>query len=472
MKKGLFKKISMVPKGLRYKLLLAFTLMSVIPLLVSMYLASIYVFPRLDSIADVSIVLVLSITIAILGLVSAKSFIDPVIEMTLEARMIANGEYNKKLAVTRDDEVGQLADSINIMTQRIRSNLDELKNYGQKTREINIEIHKKVLALSSLLQIGDIISASPAELGAVLELAVQKASAIFDTGFGIFYEEKDGSGEFITKASYNMDEEKLAGLSIKIGQGLLGAALQDNAVLIIDESAKKSKDIETFKTTYDIKNIAAIPLYSGKKAMGLFMIGNKLDDYRFKNEDIDLVKVFTKQMTIAMENDLLMKKAKELTITDDLTDLYNKSYIFSRLEEEIKRAIFYQRPCSFIIFNIDGFKAFRENNEELMVEEALKKMAKLIKDNTGPAGKAARIGMDEFAMLLPEKNKKESISIAEDIRKKIESTNFLKEAKANLTVSGGVSENPIDGATREELFKKATDAVQRAKAAGKNRVEA
>src|SRR3989338_8062441 len=111
-------------------------------------------------------------------------------------------------------------------------------------------------------------------------------------------------------------------------------------------------------------------------------------------------------MTIAIENDLLMKKTEELTITDDLTDLYNKAYIMSRLEEEIKRAIFYQRPCSFIIFNIDNFKAFREANGELVGEEVIKKVAKFIKDNADPIGKVARIGGDEFAMLLPEKNKR------------------------------------------------------------------
>ncbi|MBI4974999.1 MAG: diguanylate cyclase [Candidatus Omnitrophica bacterium] len=470
--KGLFKKLSIVPKGMRYKLLLAFSLMSIIPLLVLAYLASIYIFPQLENIMDVSTVVILSITIAILGLVLAKGFIDPVIDMAIEARVIASGEYDKKIAVRTDDEIGHLGESINIMTQRIRSNLDELKSYGQKTREINLEIHKKVLALSSLLQIGDIISAGSMELNTLLELAIQKAATIFDTGFCIFYREKDGSGDLLPAFSYNVDKEKLGDLTIRAGQGLLGRTLQDSSTLLIDEGSKRSNDIEVFKTTYNVKNMVAIPLLSGKKILGMLVIGTRLDDLRYKIDDIDLIKVFAKQMAIAIENDLLIKKTQELTIKDDLTDLYNKTYIFSRLEEEIKRAIFYQRPCSFIIFNIDTFSAFREANGELAAEEALKKMAKVIRDNLDPVGKLARIGGDEFAMLLPEKNKRETMHIAEEIRKKIESTNFLREAKASLTVSGGVSENPIDGATREELFKKAQDALHRAKALGKNRVEA
>ena len=141
-----------------------------------------------------------------------------------------------------------------------------------------------------------------------------------------------------------------------------------------------------------------------------------------------------------------------------------------RLEEEIKRAIFYQRPCSLIVINIDGFRKFREEHGELSAEEALKRVAKVVKDNAGPVGKAARLGGDEFGVLFPEKNKREAGYLAEEIRKKIEALHVSQEARASVTVSVGVSENPIDGATTDELFKRASDAVKEAKASGGNRV--
>lgn len=469
---GMFKRLSMVPKGLRYKLMISFSLMSIIPLLVSMYLASIYVFPHLDNITDISIVILLSVTIAMLGLALAKRLINPVIEMAIEARMIANGDFENKIAIQRDDEIGHLGESINIMTEKIKSNLDELKDYGQRTREINIEIHKKVLALSSLLQIGDIIATGSMELNLVLELAVQKASTIFDSGFGILLMPKAAGGNYLMKTSYGLSSEKLEGLAVKGGQGLLGKAIEDHSVVVIDDAVKKSAEIENFRASYNVKNIMAIPMFSGRKDMGLLLVGNDIDSFKYKNDDIDLIKVFAKQITIAIENDILFRKTEELSIKDDLTGLYNKNYLMSRLEEEIKRAIFYQRPCSLIIFNIDDFKALREDKGELVGEEVIKKVAKLIKESTDPIGKAARIGGDEFAMLIPEKNKRQTTHIAEEIRKKIESTNFVKEPKEALTVSGGVSENPIDGATAEELFKSAQDALHNAKSSGKNRIAA
>ncbi|MDP2913163.1 MAG: diguanylate cyclase [Candidatus Omnitrophota bacterium] len=470
---GFFKSMAMLHRGLRYKLMLAFSLMTIIPLLASMYIVSIYVFPKLDSLAEVSLVILAAVIVALLGLLFIRRLIDPVIDMAIEAKMIASGEYDRAIPVSSGDEIGNLGESINAMTRKIKTNLDELRSYGQKMKEVNIEIHKKVLALSSLLQIGDIISAGSIHLDSLLELAVEKAALVFDRGFSVLYMPKKDGGDFVSKAVYNVDEEAIGELIIKNGgEGILEKVLADGSVMIVDRGVKLSKDMESFMSSCRLKNVLAVPVSSGKKPLALLLAGNKLDDFRFKSDDVDLIKVFAKQITIAIERDILDQRTKELAIIDDLTGLYNKNFILPRLEEEIKRAIFYQRPCSLIVINIDNFKKFRESRGELAAEEALRRMAKLFKENMTPAGKTARIGGDEFALLLPEKNKKEAIDIAEELRRKIESTNLSREGMINLSVSCGVSENPIDGATSDELFKKAMDAVRRAKLSGKNRVVA
>ncbi|MDD5437363.1 MAG: diguanylate cyclase [Candidatus Omnitrophica bacterium] len=468
---NIFKRVSLVNKGLRYKLLLAFSLMSVIPLLACVYVISLYVFPQLDSLASVSVIVVVSIFIALLGLFLARSLVDPVIDMAIEANMIASGHYDKNLTVATDDEVGNLAVSINTMTQKIKTNLDELKTYGLKMKEINSDVHKKVLALSSLLQIGDVISAGSIQLEPLLEMTVEKAAGIFESSFGILYLAKDDESDFLPKIEYGEDVGPLREIIVKRkGQGLLDKVIENRSVLIFDSSVRLSKDMEGFKAIYNIKNILAIPIYSGRRNFGIMVIGSNLEDYKYKNDDVELLKVFAKQLTIAIESDLLNKKADELAIKDELTDLYNKKFILNRLGEEIRRAIFYQRPCSFVIFGIDSFDTFRTAHGELIAEEVLKKVSKVIKDNMVPVGKAARIAGDEFAVLLPEKNKKEAFSLAEEIRKKVEGASFLKSGNGNLTVSGGVSENPLDGATSEELYKRAGDLLREARNTGKNKV--
>jgi diguanylate cyclase (GGDEF)-like protein len=82
-----------------------------------------------------------------------------------------------------------------------------------------------------------------------------------------------------------------------------------------------------------------------------------------------------------------------------------------------------------------------------------------------------RVGDNDFAIVLPERNKRQAQEIAEDIRKKIEFA-FSEEsdARKKLTVSGGVSENPLDGIDAEELIVKAADLIKFAKTQGKNRI--
>lgn len=83
----------------------------------------------------------------------------------------------------------------------------------------------------------------------------------------------------------------------------------------------------------------------------------------------------------------------------------------------------------------------------------------------------ARVGDNEFAVVLPEKNKRQAQDIAEVTREKIES-GFIKEQDMHkrLTISGGVSENPLDGIVADELISKAKELLNLAKVQGKNRI--
>ncbi len=471
--KGFFGKASLTPRGLRYKLVIAFSLMSIIPILACGYLIFSHSFPKMIDLISVTAVVLLSTIISILGLVLARAMVDPVINMATEAKMIASGEFDREISVHEYDEVGIIGESINSMTSKIRLNLDELKSFSQRTKELNVEIHKKVLALSSLLQIGDLIATGSANLDSVLELSVQKVAMILDGGFCVFYMiPKEESTEYLPKAYSNIQEETLLDIIIKTGEGFLGRIVEEKKLVIVDNTTKTTRDIEDFKSRNKIKNLLAIPIYSGKKTFGLLVVGNEQDSYRYKVDDLDLIKIFAKQITIAIENDIWIKKSEELSIKDDLTDLYSKGYVLSRLDEEIRRAIFYQRPCSFILLSIDNFKSLRETRGELVAEDIIRRVARLIKDNTTPVGKAARMSGKEFGMLLPEKNKREAAYIADSVRKQIEAANFLKDGSLKITVSGGVSENPIDGSTQEELFRRATELLANAKSMGKNRVVA
>ncbi|MFH1355227.1 MAG: GGDEF domain-containing protein, partial [Candidatus Omnitrophota bacterium] len=152
---------------------------------------------------------------------------------------------------------------------------------------------------------------------------------------------------------------------------------------------------------------------------------------------------------------------------------YNEEFMKTRLQEEIKRGITYQRPCSFIIFDIDNFKRYHQYAGSLRVESTLKKISSLIQDSVSDIDRVGRIGDDEFAILMPEKNKRKAQDLAEEIRKKVEFA-FSEDSDLNkrITVSSGLSENPLDGIDAQELISVAKDLVVLAKSRGKNCVAA
>ena len=102
---------------------------------------------------------------------------------------------------------------------------------------------------------------------------------------------------------------------------------------------------------------------------------------------------------------------------------------------------------------------------------AIKKIATLMRDSITDIDRVGRTGDDEFSVILPEKNKRQAQEIAENIRKRIESVFSEGQDKDKLlTLSAGLSENPLDGVDADQLIKKAKELLVKAKAQGRNRV--
>jgi len=440
--------------------------MSIIPLLICVYLATNFIFPKYGyaDIGSISLAIFITIIITGLGLYLAREMIEPIVRMALDAKKIAAGDFGHYIKVTREDEIGELGKSINIITQRIRSNITELKDYGERTKEINIEINKKVMALSGLLQIGSLISAGE-ELQNIMDMLVGKVSYAEDSNPAVIMIVNEETNTLDPVSLVNFKFAEAVKRPVRLGHGLVGEAAVEIKDIIIDKNTKITPEIEELQKNYELKNVIILPIVLHGKCKGILLTGNKKDNYTFKKDDIELLKVFVKQATIALENDALIKKVEELEVMDELTGLYNESYIKARLEEEIKRSIIYQRPCSFIIYKIKDFETYCNQRGRMAGESALKKIAKLISDNLTPVDKAARFAGDEFAIVLPERNKREAGAITEEFRKKISELVIDPKARPDLqrlSACGGISENPIDGASAAELIMKAQHRLQEA----------
>ncbi len=160
--------------------------------------------------------------------------------------------------------------------------------------------------------------------------------------------------------------------------------------------------------------------------------------------------------------------AKYKATHDELTSVYNRVKFEEYLELKYKDFKRYQRELSLAILDIDYFKHINDTYGHLTGDKILKDIAHIAVSNLRESDLFARWGGEEFVILFSETDKNRASIACEKLRKKIEETKFDKEI--NVTVSFGVTQITKED-TIESLFKRADEALYRAKQNGRNRVE-
>jgi diguanylate cyclase (GGDEF)-like protein len=163
------------------------------------------------------------------------------------------------------------------------------------------------------------------------------------------------------------------------------------------------------------------------------------------------------------------EKLNRLATTDDLTGLWNRRYFMQASEKELKRAQRYGHFFSMIMIDIDWFKDVNDTYGHSAGDKTLQDLAGLITSRLREVDVTARLGGEEFGVLLPSTNLDCAFNLAEDIREIVENTPVVYEGKEIfVTVSGGVTTYHSSISGIEDMLKAADQALYRAKANGRN----
>ena len=311
--------------------------------------------------------------------------------------------------------------------------------------------HDVARALTSSLELEEI-------LGAIMD----KMAQFFGPERWSMLMVDDKSSELYYAIAVGENAESLKGLRVPLGEGVAGwVASTGNPLVVPDVAldphwsafANKHPDLK-------IKSIACVPVRSGNKTLGVIqLLNSKLD--LLSEYSISFLRILCDYAAIAIQNARSMTLIQELTITDDVTGLFNARHLYTMLDEQVALG----QVFSLMFVDLDRFKAVNDTHGHLIGSRLLAEIGGLLKRCLGPNNAAFRYGGDEFVALLPGMGKSAAAGTTMALREDLRSARFLEGAGLSLSVSGsfGLATYPEDGNTVATILRAADTMMYEAK---------
>jgi two-component system, cell cycle response regulator len=209
----------------------------------------------------------------------------------------------------------------------------------------------------------------------------------------------------------------------------------------------------------------AVPLFLGGELAGVFFLLRSNAAGRVTREELDHARFMALQIELAYQSALRLREAKNLALTDPLTELYNARYLNIALESRITEADRLNIPFSVLFLDLDYFKEINDTYGHLTGGQVLVEVSRILRVNAREEDTVVRFGGDEFTVVLPGTESEGAWEAAERIRKAIRDHVFLaREGKfIRLTACIGVATYPTDARSCQELIEQADRAMYRGK---------
>jgi len=193
----------------------------------------------------------------------------------------------------------------------------------------------------------------------------------------------------------------------------------------------------------------------------------------FLDKDQKTFSILANSAAMALENAVMHKQMEEMSIVDPLTGVYNYRYFAAKLDDELRRSRRYRQPVSLIMIDIDYFKKTNDRHGHQAGNVVLRELVRVIQRCIRDTDVLVRYGGEEFAVILPQTDKRDAFIIGERIRAMVAETVFggmggIPEMHA--TVSVGITTHPDNGYAEQEIVRVADQALYRAKGSGRNLV--
>jgi len=263
--------------------------------------------------------------------------------------------------------------------------------------------------------------------------------------------------ELAFRVSHAFRHGVIDGVRLDLGQGIAGwVALHRQAVRLDDASSDPRHDPQIARRTGLVpRSMLCVPMVRDDTLHGVIQVINKLDGSVFDDAELRLVQGVADQAAIAIEKASLDRQARRAALTDDLTGLGNVLHFHQVLPALLERG----GPLSVLVVGLHGLDAVLERHGELGRDGAIAAVGSVIGARLRPGDVAARIGGDEFVVILPATDTAAACAIAESLREAIVACSIPHDPEARITAGVGVATFPDHAGNAGDLFEAAHAAM-------------
>jgi diguanylate cyclase (GGDEF)-like protein len=303
----------------------------------------------------------------------------------------------------------------------------------------------------------------------------------------------------VTGATHGMTQ--LQSMSFKPGEGIVGMAYTTGQLQYCRDCAQSNDFVPHTHRSNDLPgSLISAPIKMGEQVLGVLnashpmpehfepwqqhtlslfscCLGQILYNHQMLNDLESIVELRTQELAKALdEANRLRKRYQQLSMVDELTGLSNRRYFFSEAEAHLSRAIRYQQPCSLMLIDVDHFKRVNDQWGHMVGDQVLVTISRLLIEEARGGDLVARVGGEEFVILLCESGLEGADLMAQRIQERLVNLETGRGRPGlKLTVSIGLTELSMDSAQElspsqlvDLLYFQADQAMYECKREGRN----
>lgn len=214
-----------------------------------------------------------------------------------------------------------------------------------------------------------------------------------------------------------------------------------------------------------------VPIPLAGRPSGL-LVAARAEAAAWSKVELEVLNLLAAHAATSLGNLRTFQEVESLSVTDDLTKVYNYRFMKAALRREVERSSRYGQVFSILMIDVDRLKEFNEKHGHLEGSDLLRRLAGILSRSSRAIDLVSKYGGDEFLLILPQTNTEGAVVMGRRVCAAVAETPFPYSKPGDITVSVGVASFPQHGASMETLLAASDEALFEAKRAGRNCVMA